>query len=250
MKSEREVNTFKAEIAKRVYNCKRCNGDIDNTRCPCVRRFNFETQAYEACIPKDFWRVKPDEITFNRTAFERFVAPYVARLKVAHRRGYGLCFSGSNGVGKSMFISYILASAIHSGKTAYYTTMLQLDHDIKAGFGDKEAASRLDWMLTSDFLALDEMGKEQFRALGENTFTKTQVERILKQRFDESKPVLIATNLSMLGLGKAYGDTILSMVRGKMQNVKMEAGDVRISLSSKMRTDMGFCGSDEGADEA
>lgn len=245
MKTEREVEAFKSESAQRVYNCKKCDGSLDNVECPCVRRFVYELQAFEACIPRDFWNVQPKDIEYNRVAFDSFVQPYVGRIKVAHRKGYGLCFSGSNGVGKTMFISYVLTQAIRSGRSAYYTTMLKLDHDIKAGFDDRAARERLEWMLTSDFLAIDEMGKEQFKALGTNTFTKTQVERILKQRFDESKPVLMATNLGMLGLGKAYGDTILSMVRGKMQNVKMEAGDVRIMNSKRMRDDMGFNG-DEG----
>lgn len=240
MKTEREVKDFEAEAARRVYNCKLCKGALD-VKCECTKRFNFEKQAYEACIPRDFWDTRPEDIEHNVAAFKRYVLPYVKRIRTAHRNGYGLCFSGSNGVGKTMFISYVLACAIRSGRSAYYTTMLQLDWDIKAGFGDREHQARLEWMLTSDFLAIDEMGKEQHKALGTKSHTQTQLERILKKRFDAGcQPVLVATNLSAIGLGKAYGDTVLSMVRGKMETVNMESGDIRVAKSREMRAAMGY----------
>jgi len=139
-----------------------------------------------------------------------------------------------------MFMSYVLARAIRRGRSAYYTTMLQLNHDIKRGFRDQDAQDRLEWLLTSDFLGLDEMGKEQFRAVEQGSFIKTEIERILKQRFDESKPVLMATNLSATALAKAYGGTIASIIGGKYQQVVMEPGDIRKSLAAKMSDDMGY----------
>ncbi len=239
MKSEQEVTAFKAEAAKQVYTCVNCGGDITVT-CGCTDLFNFQCIAFESCIPRDFWDVKAMDVEYNVEAFQRYVLPYANRLNRAHRHGYGLLFVGDNGVGKTMFMSYILARAIRRGRTAYYTTMLQLNHDIKRGFRDHEAQERLEWLLTSDFLALDEMGKEQFKAMDTPSFIKSEIERILKQRFDESKPVLLATNLSASALGKAYGDTIVSIVGGKYQQVVMEPGDIRRSLAAKMVDDMGY----------
>lgn len=243
MKSEREVNEFRAEASRAVTSCKKCGGALD-VDCVCTARFEFEVEAFEACIPRSFWNVTSKDIRFNRKVFRRYVKPYVLGMKTALRNGYGLCFSGPNGVGKTMFISYVLLAAMKKRRSVYYTTMLQLDHDIKSGFSSRENSERLELMLTSDFLAIDEMGKEQIKAIGENTYTKTQLERILKRRFDDSRPILISTNLSMLALGQTYGDTIMSMVKGKLQNVRMEAGDVRIQLAAKMRADMGY--TDEG----
>lgn len=239
MKTEQEVNAFKAEAAKMVYACPKCDGALEST-CDCVARFNFQVDAFEACIPRDFWSVESEDVEFNTDAFNHYVVPYAKRLNKAHRHGYGLLFSGSNGVGKTMFMSYVLTRAIRRGKTAYYTTMLQLDHDIKRGFRDTDVQQRLEWMLTSDFLGLDEMGKEQFKAVDQPNFIKTQIERILKQRFDASKPVLLATNLSATALGKTYGDTILSIIGGKYQQVIMEPGDVRKRLAERMAADMGY----------
>ena len=241
MKTEQEVNNFKAEASRAIYTCKKCQGDL-RIDCSCSRRFAFDCEAFEACIPRDFWHVKDEDVEYNREAFEAFVLPYTKRIATALRRGYGLLLSGPNGVGKTMFMSYVLSRAILRGRSAYYTTMLQLDHDIKQGFRDQEAQKRLEWMLTSDFLGLDEMGKEQLRATDQPSFIRSQIERILKHRFDESKPVILATNLSATALGTTYGDTILSIITGKYQTVVMEPGDIRKLLADRMAEDMGYEG--------
>lgn len=240
MKSVREVDDFRERAAREVGACPECSGSLENTECACVRKYMFSVEAFEACVPRDFWLVKPSDIEYNREAFDTFVAPYVRRLSRAQRNGYGLLFSGSNGVGKTMFMSYVLTCAIRRGRSAYYTTMLNLDHDFKRGFEDPEARERLEFMLSSDFLGLDEMGKEQFKAIDKPNFIKTQIERILKQRFDESKPVLLATNLSKSALAATYGDTIMSIIKGKYQPVAMEPGDIRAKLAKRMADDMGY----------
>ncbi len=236
MRTEREVEIFKANAAVQVNGCKKCNGSLEK-KCPCVGDWKFKVDAYEACIPKDFWAIGDEDIKYNRAAFDRFVLPYSRKLNKAHANGYGLFMSGSAGCGKSVFISYVLCKAIRRGKSAYYTTILQLDRDIKAGFDDKDAGRRLEWLLTSDFLAIDEMGKESAKA---TAFTKSQVERILKDRFDNGKPLLIGTTLPVAAFGGAYGEGVSSMVRGKMQAVRLEEGDIRLKLSKKMRSDMGY----------
>lgn len=239
MKPEHEVELFRAERSSIVSDCKKCNGAVDD--CECTLRFLFEVAAYEACIPRDFWHFKAADIEHNRKAFDEVVLPYLKRLNTAHRRGYGLLLSGPNGVGKSTFISYVLLRAIRRGKSAYYTTMLQLDHDIKVGFHDFEAQRRLEWMMTSDFFGLDEMGKEQFRAPTDQNFIKTQVEMILKKRFDECKPTILGTNLDGSKFAEMYGASVNSMVVGKYRFVYMEPGDIRKSkLAEKMTEEMGY----------
>lgn len=240
MRSEAEVSDFRREAGLAVASCKECDGSLANTECGCVRKYHFEVEAYEACLPRDFWYIKSRKVRHNVDVFNDVVKQYVSRLSVAQRRGYGLLFSGSNGVGKSMFMSYVLANAIRRGRSAYYTTLLNLDHDLKSGFDDPERRQRLELMLTSDFLGLDEMTKEAFRSLDKPTWIKTQIERILKHRFDENKPVLMATNASGAQLKEVYGPTIASIVAGKYQVAMMEPGDVRAVVGRRAVKDMGY----------
>lgn len=239
MRTETEVNEFKAEALERYTSgCDKCSGTDKN--CICWKRYRRAGMAYEACIPQDFWKVKPSDITHNKAVFDELVLPYTKRLGTALKNGYGLLLLGDNGVGKTLFLSYIGMAIIKAARTVYYTTLPQLDWDIKRGFNDKEIEQRLQWLLTSDFLLIDEMGKE--RKKRDSQYSDQQVERILKQRFDDSQPVIIASNMDADQLGKAYGSTVGSMLHGKFQTVHMEPGDHREKLYDQMVKDMGYNG--------
>jgi len=109
-----------------------------------------------------------------------------------------------------------------------------------AGMDDKEAKRRLDWLLTSDFLAIDEMGKEKRKTKNGSLFVNVQMERILKQRYDDSMPVLLATNMDHGALAGSYGSTVMSIIDGKYQTVAMEPGDCRKKMAEKMTKDMKY----------
>lgn len=192
--------------------------------------------AFEACIPLDFWDVPESDIFSNRKIFDEVVLPYCKKMHRARRRGYGLLFLGDNGVGKTLFLSFTLMRAIRMGYTAYYTTLPQLDYDTKCGFKDGKAFDRLRWLLTSDFLAVDEMGKEKFKS--GDSYIRTQIERILKDRFDNSLPVLLASNANMSSLESTYGTSLTSILIGKYRSVTLESGDFRERLGERMRKEM------------
>ncbi len=235
MRTRQEVADYTAQARLAiVYGCKQCGGR--DSSCACHARLRVEVEAFEACVPRDFWKVTPSDIHHNRAAFDNTVRPYCGKLRTARSKGYGLLLLGDNGVGKSIMASYVLTRAIAIGYTAYYTTLPRLDHDLKRGFNDREAAGRLREMLTSDFLALDEMGKEHFK--GGDSYMRTQVERILKDRYDDGMPTLIATNASARELKKVYGATLASILMGKYQIVALEPGDYRERMREEMERDM------------
>lgn len=237
MRTEEEVADFKSRAFQQyVMKCKTCDGkEVD---CECRRKLAIASAAYEGCVPQDFWWTRDGDVTNNRAVFDYTVVPYVRKIKTALRNGYGLVFLGDNGVGKTYFISYILMKAIKKGRTVYFTTMPDLDYNIKRGFKNSKIEERLRWMLTSDFLAIDELGKE--RAKKDSTYMDAQVERILKRRLDDSYPMLLATNMDANSLDKAYGATVASMLTGKFQMVTMEPGDFRGNLRKRMVEEMGY----------
>jgi len=237
MRTEEEVADFKSRAFQQyVMKCKVCEGK--DTDCECRRKLSIAVAAYEGCVPQDFWWACDDDVTNNRVVFDKTVVPYVRKIKTALRNGYGLLFLGDNGVGKTYFISYILMAAIKKGRTVYFTTMPDLDYNIKRGFKSGVTEERLRWMLTSDFLAIDELGKERVKS--DNKYMDAQVERVLKRRLDDSHPMLLATNMDADSLDNAYGPTVASMLTGKFQTVMMEPGDFRGSLRKRMVKDMGY----------
>lgn len=226
MRTKWECDLFRSEAETRVRRrCKKCQGKDD--KCDCVQRLEREAEGYEACVPKDFWHVEDLKIEHNVHAFETRIVPYCKKFRQARGRGFGLFLTGDNGVGKTTFISYVLMRAIRKGWTTYYTTLPQLDYDIKQGFRDEEARQRLDWYLGSDFVAIDEVAKEKFKGGKEDNYTRMQVERILKRRYDDSAPVILATNGGLESIEEAYGKSIASVITGKCLEVVLEDGDQR-----------------------
>lgn len=202
-------------------------------------RSGYRASCYEACVPRTFWNVATGDVTYNESVFRAIVVRYRRKLKRALRGGYSLLFVGDNGVGKTMFISYVLTQAIKRGFTAYYTTLTQLDADIKRGFRDRDADLRLQTMLDSDFVAIDEVGKERYKP---DSFTTSQFESYLKRRYDDAEPVLLGSNTAHDDLCKMYGATIESMIEGRYQVVSLEPGDCRRAHKSQMKRAMRFGG--------
>lgn len=198
---------------------------------------SYYTSCYEACIPKLFWDVERAHVSHNKAVFDRVVAKYCAKRKKAMKNGYGLLFTGDNGVGKTMFISYILTQMIKRGCSVYYTTLPQLDIDIKRGFNDREMDKRLTQYLGSDFIAVDEIGKEHFKS---ESYLNTRFELLLKTRHDDGDPTLLASNMDYRALCDMYGPSITSMWDGRYVPVAMESGDFRKTLHARAKTDLGI----------
>jgi len=198
---------------------------------------NYNILCFEACIPKTFWNIRSKDVTHNIEVFKEVVVPYREKWKKAHKNGYSLLFTSSNGSGKTYFISYILTQIIKRNLTAYYTTLTQLDIDIKRSFGDKDVGDKLECMLDSDFVAIDEVGKEQYKS---DSYIKSRLEHFLKRRHDDGDPVLLASNLSYDDLCSMYGTTFESIIDGKYRIVSLEPGDFRKEVKKRMKVDMGY----------
>lgn len=223
MRSRDEMASFDAEAGKRLGG--------SNTRAA------YESAMYAGCIPEMHWFVRRKDVKHNREPFTTTVCAYTTRLRRAYRHGYSLLFLGDNGTGKTMFASYVLGRAAHRGFQVYYTTLAQMDDDIKTGFSDAAFAGQLRSHLRAEFLVIDELGKEHYR---KDSWLNTQLEGLLKQRYDDGLPTILAANLDYDPMLEMYGPTIASMLEGRYQQVKLEGGDYRAKSSTAMRREMGY----------
>lgn len=258
MRSSGEVELKKQLASKRISLACECDpkefgeftaretGSIELARCPCWEKHRQELRAFEACIPKKFWRSRPSDVIHNRHIFDDVILHYLEdpQLRTALKEGAGIFLGGPNGSGKTMFLSYILMELIRKTRASvYYTTTMQLDKDLKRGFRDDEWTDRLESCLTRHFLVIDEVGKESFKA-GDN-FNRKTFEYWLRAREEKNLPTLIASNLSLEILRQdpekgGYGETIGSLIDGTMVTVLMDEGDIRKKKGATLRKKMGW----------
>ena len=233
MRTEDEVNAYRRSTrAKAVQRCK-C---IES--CRCSENADLRAKLYESCIPRDFWFLEDEEVKLNVEVYNKTIKKYIKKLDVAFRYGYGLLFSGDNGVGKTTFISLVLKAAMARGLSAYYTTLPDLLYDLNKGFRDREIAQRIEWCLSSDFVAIDEIGKDKNK--NKIFSAEFHFERLLKKRFDDATPTLLASNMSLKEMKAAYGKTVYSMLLGKYHVTAMKEGDFRGELRKRMNETMGY----------
>lgn len=199
----------------------------------------YYARCYEACIPKLFWDVSGSQVVHNREVFEGVVLQYCRMWRKALKNGYGIMLIGDNGTGKTMFLSFVLTQMIKREASVYYTTLPQLDVDIKRGFRDREVESRLVEMFDSDFVVIDEVGKEY---KSKEAYIKTRFELAVKTRYDNGDPTLFGSNFSMSELSDEYGSSVASMWRGRTKMATLAYGDQRKLTTKKMERDMGFGG--------
>lgn len=202
-----------------------------------ARRLAYEKAMYEGCVPKEFWFTKSSDVLHNLEAFESYVVQYRQRLKRAYIHGYSLLFLGDNGTGKTMFMCYLLGRAVARGFSIYYTTLKSLDSNIKIGFDDRATSKQLKRMLSSDFVAIDELAKEHTT---KSDFLRSELEELLKSRYSDRCPTLLASNLSFGVLNSLYGPTIASVLDGLYQRVELEGGDFRHKSLGVMKSKMGY----------
>lgn len=238
MRSEVDVSEYEVKQSSRPFDCKVCKGR--DPRCECRQRIALDIAKYEACIPLDHWRATERDITHNVGVFNSLILKYCERLRVAYRKGYGIVLMGDHGTGKTTFLCYVLVRAIEKGYFPYYTTFARLDHHLKQGFHDSVAARRLEEMLARSFVAIDDMGKENFK--GGDTYFRMQLERILRERYEDRMPTLLATNSLPEAWPEVYGDSVASLLSGRFLSAWMDPGDMRKSTDAyrAMQCDLGL----------
>jgi DNA replication protein DnaC len=240
MRSEQDVEEYEIKQSYRPHECKVCKG-LDS-KCECRREVYRDIKKYEACIPLDHWNATQRDIVHNVEVFDKVIVKYAEKLKMAYNRGYGLILIGEPGSGKTTFLCYILVRSIEKGYLPYYTTFARLEHHLKMGFHDPVAARRLEAMLTSSFVAIDDMGKENYK--GGDSYFRAQFERILRERYEDRAPTLLATNSTPDVWTETYGASVESILSGKFVVAYMDPGDMRksIELKDKMESEMGLRG--------
>ena len=197
----------------------------------------------EAAIRKLANLIKKSELgqRFRDRTFETFVTnrenqPAFDR-SVEYAKGFvdekkGLIYFGSVGTGKTHLVAAIANYIINIHKISVkFGSITSLLNEIKATYseGSKETEYNIIKELSSvNLLIIDDLGKEK-----PTDWTSSILYTIINNRYEDYRPTIVTTNLTINNLEKNIGEAAMSRLIETCDFVKMDGVDHRKSKIMK-----------------
>ena len=185
-------------------------------------------------IPKKFHETTIEDFkTYDSAELEEVqdcVARYISRMKYLRPEEMGgLCFFGSNGVGKTMLACIIAKEAYRCRLSTRRVTFVDYMSRYTLMWGARsieEKESAEDDLYNNykavEFLVLEEVGKEV-----DSKASAPILEDLLRYREDNGLVTVLCTNLSPRDLENRYGVSVSSLLKGNMTPIRIEGIDKR-----------------------
>lgn len=207
--------------------CPHCNGstwvldeDGEATPCDCraetIRR--ARTRGLTTTIPRRFAGVAVSDdgqqiADAGRTldfppAVTRSVLRYVRSIDDNLAAGRGVWFTGDTGTGKTTLAMLVSREALRAGHTVAIYSVPRLLAEIRNTFDSNSRSSYSDLFakLTAvDLLHLDDLGAEQ-----QTDWVLEQLYAIVNERYEDSKALVVTTNLDEIQLKEQIGERTVS----------------------------------------
>ena len=183
-------------------------------------------------VPKKFCnKTIKDFDTFGKKSLKdvkTFVQEYINALDENVEENNGICFIGSNGVGKSFLSCIILKEMYRHRYSCRRVTFSSYISAYTEGWGaskserDVVEQDLLDKYKGVEFLVLEEIGKEI-----DSKIAKPILEDLLRYREEHGLVTIICTNLAPEAIREIYGASICSLINGNMTIISIDSNDMR-----------------------
>lgn len=164
-----------------------------------------------------------------------FVCNYVEHIEENIEDNKGICFIGSNGVGKSYLSCIILKEAYKHRYSCRRVTFSSYISAYTESWGavkserDVIEQDLLDKYKGVEFLVLEEIGKEI-----DSKIAKPILEDLLRYREEHGLVTLICTNLTPATIKDLYGASICSLINGNMTVIVIDSKDRRMEVFNEL----------------
>lgn len=230
---------FKPDYLSRTVYCTKCGdtGLLGDKRCECYNKLltkelmdhsnlssSMKKQTFDA-FSLDFYsneKYGKEKITpaDNMKSILSECVRFVEEFGTEHRN---LMLYGAPGLGKTFLSSAVANAVMQKGFTVLYqsaSAIFSALENIKFKNADVNFTSEL---LNVDLLIIDDLGTEFI-----NSFTESELFRVLNSRIIDEKSMIINTNLSLRDIKNTYSDRILSRIIGNFDAFKFYGDDIRL----------------------
>lgn len=187
----------------------------------------------QANIGQDYWEVSFENYEGPENA-KKAAIRYLQRLESTKSKGVGMLFTGPNGPGKTTIMMIIAKYLVRARWDVYCTSLGEIVEGIQKSWnasedGDREG-SFLQRCRGADFLFIDDVGKEH---RGQSGFVQTVFDNLIRFRVQHRKPTSLTTNLTKTELEGTYGESVMSLLEGKLLAVTVTGEDHRKTVLKK-----------------
>ena len=162
------------------------------------------------------------------SSIKEFVVNYINDLDTNVEENRGICFIGSNGVGKSLLSCIILKEMYKHRYSCRRVTFSSYISAYTESWGaNKSEKDVIESELYEkykgvEFLVLEEIGKEI-----DSKIAKPILEDLLRYREEHGLVTIICTNLTPVTLKELYGASVCSLINGNMTVIVIDSEDKR-----------------------
>lgn len=184
-------------------------------------------------VPKRFLSSSINSFnTFGKKSLaevKNFVVDYLNNLDSNIEDNKGICFIGSNGVGKSYLSCIILKEAYRRRYSCRRVTFSSYISAYTESWNTRDRSEKdtLETVLYEkykgvEFLILEEIGKEI-----DSKIAKPILEDLLRYREEHGLVTIICTNMTPKDIKDSYGASICSLINGNMTVIVIDSEDMR-----------------------
>jgi len=182
-------------------------------------------------IPYEYW-FKDLSDFHGRREYEKEVKDYIDNIDNYYKHAVGVFLWGKNGTGKTLLAVTIIKAALEKKYNCFFVSYSEILSMFTSSWKSDSAKLAFEKNIeNSDFLIIDDLGKENKSSLSESILDKTI-------RYRRS-PTIITSNRNVEELKTDYshrcGESLVSLIYGKMIHMHMLGSDFRKDISSKLK---------------